>query len=265
MASTEPEGDLVTGPPAIDPQTLPQTLKLGPTTLSHGITLRPLALSHAQDLYTNLCGPSNYNFYKYLPAGPFHDIEAFTSHLKSMLDGSFYYPFSIFSSDPSHLSNQNPNATKTREEEGEKGEGTPISIICLLNISPPNRSVEIGYVLFSSSLQRTTAGTAAVYLLMKFCFEELHYQRVEWKCNDRNKPSERAALRLGFRFEGIFRKHMVVKGRRRDSAWFSVIDDEWVLQGKGGVRRGLEGWLVGENFDEGGGQRRKLEEVRGGE
>jgi len=100
---------------------------------------------------------------------------------------------------------------------------------------------------------------------MKFCFEELHYQRVEWKCNDRNKPSERAALRLGFRFEGIFRKHMVVKGRRRDSAWFSVIDDEWVLQGKGGVRRGLEGWLVGENFDEGGGQRRKLEEVRGGE
>ena len=131
-------------------------------------------------------------------------------------------------------------------------------MICLLNINPANRSIEIGHVLYAPTLQRTAPATAAYYLLMKFCFEDLHYQRVEWKCNDRNKPSERAALRLGFKYEGTFRKHMVVKGRRRDSAWFSVLDDEWKESGG----EALENWLSEGNFDEKGGQRRKLEEVR---
>lgn len=81
---------------------------------------------------------------------------------------------------------------------------------------------------------------------------------MEWKCNDRNEPSKRAALRLGFKYEGTFRKHMVVKGRRRDSAWFSVLDDEW----KECVGAGLEKWLGEENFNEEGMQRRKLGEVR---
>jgi len=88
--------------------------------------------------------------------------------------------------------------------------------------------------------------------LLRSCFEDLHYRRVEWKCNDRNKPSERAALRLGFKYEGTFRKHMIVKGRRRDSAWFSVLDDEW----KESVGEALEKWLSTGNFDETGGQRR---------
>lgn len=93
---------------------------------------------------------------------------------------------------------------------------------------------------------------------MKHCFEDLGYRRVEWKANDLNEPSKRAALRLGFVFEGVFRKHMVVKGRNRDTAWFSVTDDEW----EGSVKGGLEEWLEKSNFDGEGKQRRKLEVVR---
>lgn len=97
---------------------------------------------------------------------------------------------------------------------------------------------------------------------MKFAFEDLHFQRVEWKTNDFNEASKRAALRLGFTYEGLFRKHMVVKGRRRDSWWGSCLDDEWFKVGKGGVREALEKWLKPENFDGKGKQKKKLEEIR---
>ncbi|PMD19827.1 acyl-CoA N-acyltransferase [Hyaloscypha hepaticicola] len=258
MAFNEPEGDLVTGPPAIDPSSLPSTTILGKDTpfLSHGITLRPLIQSHFNDLFTNLCGPGTEHLYKYLPGGPFPDIESLTKHMQWLIDEPSCYAFSIFSADKTHLSNQTPQVDDSHKNDSE--EGTAISVICLLNISSPNRSIEIGHVLYPPTLQRTTPATAAYYLLMKFCFQDLHYQRVEWKCNDRNEPSKRAALRLGFTYEGTFRKHMVVRGRRRDSAWFSVLDDEW----KGYVGAALEKWLEVGNFDEEGKQKRKLEDIR---
>lgn len=99
---------------------------------------------------------------------------------------------------------------------------------------------------------------------MRYAFEELGYLRVEWKCNDWNEPSKRAAVRLGFVYEGTFRKHLVVKGRRRDTAWYSCLDDEWFREGRMSVKKGLEGWLEKSNFDESGKQIRKLEEVREG-
>jgi RimJ/RimL family protein N-acetyltransferase len=257
MSSNEPEGDFVTGPPALHPSTLPSTFILGSNPLSHRINLRPLTLSHARDLFTNLSSPANDHLYKYLPGGPFPDVESFTKHIQWLIDEPGCYAFSIFSADKIHLSNQDPSTSTGGKDK--YSEGTAVSIICLLNIVPANRSIEIGHVLYAATLQRTTPATAAYYLLMKLCFEDLHYQRVEWKCNDRNKPSERAALRLGFQYEGTFRKHMIVKGRRRDSAWFSVLDDEW----KESVGEALEKWLSPGNFDETCGQRRKLEEVRG--
>ncbi|KAE9365439.1 acyl-CoA N-acyltransferase [Stipitochalara longipes BDJ] len=260
MSNNEPEGDIVTGPPALHPSTLPPTVILG-SPLSHGITLRPLTQSHTQDLFVNLSGSANDHLYKYLPSGPFPDLESFTAYVQWLIDIPSFYAFSIFSSDKVHPSNQVPSLPTTDEDktENKTDEATAVSVICLLNISTPNRSIEIGHVLYAPTLQRTTAATAAYYLSMKLCFEDLHYQRVEWKCNDRNKPSERAALRLGFRYEGTFKKHMIVKGKRRDSAWFSVLDDEW----NECVKEGLEVWLGKGNFDERGGQRRKLEEVRG--
>jgi RimJ/RimL family protein N-acetyltransferase len=258
MAFNEPEGDLVTGPPAIHPSSLPSTTIFGKDTpsLSRGITLRPLTQTHTKNLFTNLCGPGTEHLYRYLPGGPFLDIESFTKHIQWLIDEPSCYAFSIFSADKTHLSNQPPHDDYSHGKESE--EGTAISIICLLNIASLNRSIEIGHVLYTPTLQRTTPATAVCYLLMKLCFQDLHYQRVEWKCNDRNEPSKRAALRLGFTYEGTFRKHMVVKGRRRDSAWFSVLDDEW----EGYVGVALEKWLGDGNFDEEGKQKRNLDDIR---
>lgn len=115
-------------------------------------------------------------------------------------------------------------------------------------------------MLLSLSLQCTTAATESFYLLLKHCFEDLRYRRVEWKADDLNVASKRAATRLDFVYEGCFRRHMVVvKGRNRDTAWFSVVDEEWPR-----VEDGLEGWLDRGNFEKGGGQERKLEVARGG-
>jgi RimJ/RimL family protein N-acetyltransferase len=106
-------------------------------------------------------------------------------------------------------------------------------------------------------LQRTTAATEAMYLMMRRAFEELSYRRYEWKCDSRNAPSRRAAERLGFRYEGTFRQAMVMKGRNRDTAWFSILDSEWPR-----VRGALEEWLHPSNFGEGGRQRQPLQVSR---
>lgn len=93
--------------------------------------------------------------------------------------------------------------------------------------------------------------------MLRHAFEDLGYRRYEWKCNSLNAPSSRAALRLGFTYEGLFRKHLIAKGRNRDTAWYSIIDDEWP-----GVKKALEAWLDPANFDSEGRQRKKLEEFR---
>lgn len=131
-----------------------------------------------------------------------------------------------------------------------------MGIISLLNIVPWHRRVEVGHVVFSRSLQRTTEATEACYVLMEYVFR-LGYERVEWKCSTENGPSHRAALRLGFVEEGVFRRHMVVRGRRRDSWGGSVVLEEWGL-----VQGALVEWLGVENFDGEGRQKRKVEEIR---
>ena len=92
-----------------------------------------------------------------------------------------------------------------------------------------------------------------MYLLARYVFEDLGYRRYEWKCNALNAPSRRAALRLGFTFEGIFRQHMIVKGKNRDTAWYSMLDGEW-----GERKQAFEQWLDPANFDAEGRQRKKL-------
>lgn len=125
----------------------------------------------------------------------------------------------------------------------------------LMRPDPAHGVVEVGNIVLAPSLQRTTAATEAMYLLARHVFEELGYRRYEWKCNALNLPSRRAAERLGFRFEGIFRQHMVVKGRSRDSAWFSMLDGEWPER-----KRAFEAWLEAGNFDGEGRQRKRLGE-----
>jgi RimJ/RimL family protein N-acetyltransferase len=128
-----------------------------------------------------------------------------------------------------------------------------------MRIDVPNRVVEVGNVLFTPALQATTAATEAMYLMARHAFEDLGYRRYEWKCNDLNAPSKRAAVRLGFTYEGLFRQHMVVKGRNRDTAWYSMLDGEWPA-----IKAGFERWLDPVNFDGEGRQRRTLEECRVG-
>jgi RimJ/RimL family protein N-acetyltransferase len=129
--------------------------------------------------------------------------------------------------------------------------------LALMRITPEHRVIEVGHVLFSPRLQRTPAATEAVYLLARHVFEELGYRRFEWKCDALNAPSRRAALRLGFVFEGVFRQHMIVKGRSRDTAWYAMLDADWPL-----ARRAFEAWLAPENFDAAGRQRERLAAIR---
>ena len=116
----------------------------------------------------------------------------------------------------------------------------------------------MGGILYTPALQGTPGSTEAQYLFAKYVFDTLGYRRYEWKCNDRNAPSRRAAARLGFTFEGVFRQHMIVKGRNRDTAWFSMLDHEWPAR-----RAAFEAWLAPDNFDGEGRQKRRLDELRG--
>jgi RimJ/RimL family protein N-acetyltransferase len=113
-----------------------------------------------------------------------------------------------------------------------------------MRIEPAHGVVEVGNILLSPRLQRTRAATEAMYLMARHIFDDLGYRRYEWKCNALNAPSRQAALRLGFSFEGIFRQHMVIKGRNRDTAWFAMLDSEWPA-----CRRAFEQWLDPANFD----------------
>lgn len=121
-----------------------------------------------------------------------------------------------------------------------------------------NGVLEVGNILMTPSLQRTTAATEAMYLMARHIFEDLGYRRYEWKCNANNEPSRRAALRYGFTFEGIFRQHLIVKGRNRDTAWFSMLDSDWPA-----CKAAFEAWLDLANFDEHGCQRKSLAQLRG--
>ena len=122
-----------------------------------------------------------------------------------------------------------------------------------MRIEPAHGVVEVGNILLTPALQRTTAATEAMYLMAGHIFDQLGYRRYEWKCNAKNEPSRRAAHRLGFSFEGIFRQHMVIKDGNRDSAWFSMLDHEWPAR-----KRAFEKWLDPANFDGRGRQRAQL-------
>lgn len=132
-----------------------------------------------------------------------------------------------------------------------------VGLAAYLRMDAKSGVIEVGGLNYSRGLQRKPASTEAMYLMMRRVFDELHYRRYEWKCDALNAPSRAAAERLGFRYEGIFRQHMVYRGRSRDTAWFSITDKEWPH-----VRAALENWLSPENFDSDGGQKARLQELR---
>jgi RimJ/RimL family protein N-acetyltransferase len=190
------------------------------------VSLRPVSVSDAEALFEAGRDPA---IWSYLPYGPYAGVEEMRARLAE-IEGS---------TDPLFF-------TVVRD-------GAPQGIVSYLRIDTDNGSIEIGHIWFGTSLQRTTAATEAIYLLARHAMADLGYRRFEWKCNALNEKSRRAAERFGFTFEGIFRNHMVVKGRNRDTAWYSITDDEWPA-----IRAAFERWLAPENFDAVGYQRRPL-------
>ena len=135
--------------------------------------------------------------------------------------------------------------------------GEAVGYATLMRVDATHRAIEVGNILFTPALQRTPGATEAMALLAGYAFDTLGYRRYEWKCNALNAPSRAAAERLGFTYEGLFRQHMIVKGRNRDTAWYAMLDSDWPE-----IRRGFAGWLAPDNFDEAGRQRRSLASFR---
>jgi RimJ/RimL family protein N-acetyltransferase len=180
---------------------------------------------HGQSLWQASRGHDD--LWTYLGYGPFRDEPSFMAWVEEravMLD-----PFSYAVVD--------------------KATGGATGIVTLMEIRPSMRVIEIGNIVYTPALQRTSAGTEAQYLMARHVFETLRYRRYEWKCNALNAPSRRAALRFGFTYEGTFRQHMIVKGRNRDTAWYSIIDSDWPR-----VKAAFERWLAPGNFDQAGRQ-----------
>ena len=198
------------------------------------VALEPLdPRVHADSLYETTSGPKADGVYRYLPYGPFAEGAAFERDLREK----------AFSEDPLYYAIV------------ETASKSCVGHASYLRIAPEDCCIEVGHILYVPRFQRTTGATEAMYLMAKYVFEELGYRRYEWKCDALNAPSRRAALRLGFVFEGIFRQHMIVKGRNRDTAWYSMLDLEWPAR-----KLAFERWLDPSNFDQSGRQRAPLSE-----
>jgi RimJ/RimL family protein N-acetyltransferase len=193
------------------------------------------AARHAADLFAAYASATDERNWTYLSVGPFREEAEFRHYAERI----------AASEDPLHFA------------VVDRATGRAVGTLALMRIDPANGVVEVGFVTFSPALQRTPLSTEAQYLLMKYVFGTLGYRRYEWKCDSLNGPSRKAALRLGFRYEGTFRQAIVYKGRNRDTAWFSIIDGEWPA-----VAAAFEAWLSPENFDADGAQRQSLIAIR---
>ncbi len=186
-------------------------------------------------LFAAIGGASNNALWRYIPFGP-------CASAVELADAIVYV---------ADVQNWRTHIIRAAETEEVLG------MASYMRIRPEAGSVEIGCIVFSKQLQRTPAASEAMYLMARHIFDDLGYRRYEWKCNDDNAASKSAAERLGFKFEGVFRQDMVVKGENRDTAWFSIIDSEWLQ-----VKAGFEAWLSPDNFDSEGRQRRPLRQCR---
>ena len=192
----------------------------------------PLAVDHAPDLYAAFREDAEDRIWTYLPNGPYHDPDAFRAWAADAIpkDDPLMHAIVL--------------------------DGLAVGHASYLRIAPTSASIEVGFINLSPALQRTRAATEFQVLMMQRAFDELGYRRYEWKCDALNAPSRRAALRLGFTYEGTFRQATFYKGRNRDTAWFSIIDSEWP-----DLKARFERWLEPANFDASGMQKVALSEI----
>ena len=193
----QPVGDRV---PAWSPRPRPDAVTLR----GRYVVVEPLAVAHAVALLASLCGPDDRPLWTYRATEPPADLDQMAGLVARTLATPDLLTFALL-------------------PEGRAAEG----IASFTRLDPATGQVEVAGVLFARTMQRTRAATEAIHLLMRHAFDDLGYRRFEWKCDSLNEPSRRAAVRLGFHYEGRFRHHMVTKGRNRDTDWFSVTDAEW--------------------------------------
>lgn len=186
---------------------------------------------HGDDLWAAGSAPGGEATWDYLPNGPFATRDAFDAWLGEHALQDDPRPFALI----------------------DRADGRAKGTACFMRMVPAMGVIEIGYIWMTPPLQRTRASTDAIAVMMRHAFDGLGNRRLEWKCNDLNAASRRAAERYGFTFEGVFRQMMVVKGRNRDTAWYSIIDSEWPA-----IRQALDGWLAADNFDADGRQKERL-------
>ncbi len=167
-----------------------------------------------------------------------------------------YGPFDSFESYKAWVENAAASRDPLFYTILESGSGRALGVAGLMRIDPANGVIEVGNIKYAPDLQRTPAATDAMFLLMRYVFDDLGYRRYEWKCDALNAPSRAAAARLGFTYEGIFRQAVIYKGRNRDTAWFAITDAEWPA-----LKRAYEQWLGPGNFDDAGGQRHRLSDL----
>lgn len=189
---------------------------------------------HAVALYEAYRDAPDWRDWTYLLAGPFDTFEAYRTYLTGAAKLT----------DPMH------------HAVIDLASGKAVGTLALMRIDAPNGVIEVGSVTYSPRMQRTRLSTEAMSLLLKYVFEDLGYRRFEWKCDSLNAPSRAAALRYGFKFEGIFRQAIVTRQRNRDTAWYSIIDSEYRT-----LQAAYERWLDAGNFDEDGNQIEKLADL----
>jgi RimJ/RimL family protein N-acetyltransferase len=212
----------------------PATAPAHRTLVGTRVRLEPLDPEHhAEDLLAAAGGDPR--LWVYLPYGPFADAEELRAWLAERAT----------STDPLFLT--------IVDTASERASG----VVSYLRIEPEHGCIEIGHIWFGAPLQRTPGATETIYLLARHSFDDLGNRRLEWKCDAANARSRRAAERFGFTYEGVFRQHMIVKGRNRDTAWFSLLDSEWPA-----ARTAFEAWLRPDNFDADGRQRSSLAALR---
>ncbi len=191
---------------------------------------------HVDDLFTADQADADGTSWTYLPYGAFADRPEYLAWISQLAPQPDPYFLAVVDT-----------------QESSPTSGRAVGVLSLLRVQPEAGSIEVGHIHFSPALQHTRAGTEAHHLLGTYVFDQLGYRRYEWKSDALNEPSRRAADRLGFQFEGIFRQAQVVKGRNRDTARYAITDAEWPR-----VREAFRAWLAPDNFDSRGRQRSAL-------
>ena len=186
---------------------------------------------HLSDLFEAYAADESGALWTYMPKGPFTTLDAFEEWMELACRGDDPLFYALI----------------------ERATGKAVGIAAYLRITPEHGVIEVGNLTYSPRMQRTPMATEAMYLMMQRVFNELGYRRYEWKCDSLNEPSRRAAERLGFSYDGLFRQALVYKGRNRDTAWYSILDRDWSA-----IEQAFKNWFDPANFDSEGQQKQTL-------